>query len=35
VIAWIRTHLEDGGTAIVATHQPDELAQKGALVVEL
>ncbi|HUO68647.1 MAG TPA: heme ABC exporter ATP-binding protein CcmA [Gammaproteobacteria bacterium] len=35
VIAWIRAHLEGGGTAVVATHQPDELAQKGALVVEL
>jgi heme exporter protein A len=35
VIAWIRTHLAAGGTAVVATHQPDELAQKGALVVEL
>ena len=35
VIAWIRGHLEAGGTAVVATHQPDELAQKGALVVEL
>jgi heme exporter protein A len=35
VVAWIRTHLASGGTAVVATHQPDELAQKGALVVEL
>jgi heme exporter protein A len=35
VIAWIRAHLAAGGTAVVATHQPDELAQKGALVVEL
>jgi len=35
VIEWIRAHLEGGGTAVVATHQPDELAQKGALVVEL
>jgi heme exporter protein A len=35
VVAWIREHLEAGGTAVVATHQPDELAQKGALVVEL
>ena len=35
VVAWIRTHLAAGGTAVVATHQPDELAQKGALVVEL
>jgi len=35
VIAWIREHLATGGTAVVATHQPDELAEKGALVVEL
>ena len=35
VVAWIRAHLAAGGTAVVATHQPDELAQKGALVVEL
>ena len=35
VIAWIRNHLDAGGTAVVATHQPDELAQKGVLVVEL
>jgi heme exporter protein A len=35
VVAWIRAHLGAGGTAVVATHQPDELAQKGALVVEL
>ena len=35
VVAWVRQHLEAGGTAVVATHQPDELAQKGALVVEL
>ena len=35
VVAWIRAHLAAGGTAVVATHQPDELAQRGALVVEL
>jgi len=35
VIAWIREHLATGGTAVVATHQPDELAEKGVLVVEL
>ncbi len=35
VVEWIRAHLATGGTAVVATHQPDELAQKGALVVEL
>jgi heme exporter protein A len=35
VVHWIRAHLAAGGTAVVATHQPDELTQKGALVVEL
>jgi heme exporter protein A len=35
VVAWIRAHLASGGTAMVATHQPGELTQKGALVVEL
>lgn len=35
VVAWIQAHLATGGTAVVATHQPDELARKGALVVEL
>jgi heme exporter protein A len=35
VIGWIRAHLAAGGTAVVATHQPGELSQKGALVVEL
>jgi heme exporter protein A len=35
VVAWIRGHLASGGTAVIATHQPDELAQKGALMVEL
>ena len=35
IVDWIRAHLATGGTAVVATHQPDELAEKGALVVEL
>jgi heme exporter protein A len=35
VADWIGTHLEEGGLAIIATHQPDELAKRGALMVEL
>jgi heme exporter protein A len=32
---WVGSHLEAGGVAVVATHQPDDLARPGALVVEL
>lgn len=35
VAEWIGRHVDDGGVAVVATHQPDELARSGALVVEL
>jgi heme exporter protein A len=35
VIAWIARHVEDGGMAIVATHQPEELARSGSLMIEL
>ena len=35
VVAWTRAHLEGGGSAVVATHQPDELAAHGAIVIEL
>lgn len=35
IVGWVRAHLVAGGTAVVATHQPDELRQPGALVVEL
>lgn len=35
IIGWIRGHLAGGGTAVVATHQPDELKQRGSLLVEL
>jgi len=35
IIGWIRAHLAAGGTAVVATHQPDELRQSGTLLVEL
>jgi len=35
IIGWIRAHLAAGGAAVVATHQPDDLKQSGALLVEL
>jgi len=35
IIGWIRAHLAAGGTAVIATHQPDELKQSGTLLVEL
>jgi len=35
ILAWTRGHLEQGGSAVVATHQPEEFARPGAFVVEL
>ncbi|HUQ53748.1 MAG TPA: ATP-binding cassette domain-containing protein, partial [Gammaproteobacteria bacterium] len=35
VAAWTRQHVESGGIAVVATHQPDEFAMRGALMIEL
>jgi len=35
ILGWIRAHLEAGGAAVVATHQPDEFSEPGTLVVEL
>ena len=35
VSRWLREHLAAGGLAVVATHQPDELATSGTLLVEL
>lgn len=32
---WIAEHADAGGTVVVATHRPDELARKGSLIVEL
>lgn len=32
---WTRRHLAAGGLAVIATHQPDELADRGVLVIEL
>jgi len=33
--AWTRRHLAAGGLAVIATHQPDDLAERGDLVIEL
>jgi heme exporter protein A len=33
--AWTRRHVADGGLAVIATHQPDEFAAPGALMIEL
>lgn len=35
VAEWIREHVDAGGIAVVATHQADELARAGTLMVEL
>ena len=35
VIDWIARHADQGGCAVVATHQPDELTRPGTLVIEL
>ena len=35
VARWIEEHLGAGGLAAIATHQPDELAARGALSIEL
>jgi heme exporter protein A len=35
VSAWIREHVAQRGMAIVATHRPDELADRGAVMIEL
>jgi heme exporter protein A len=35
LVEWTRRHLADGGLAVIATHQPDEFAAPGALLIEL
>jgi heme exporter protein A len=35
LVEWTRRHLASGGLAVIATHQPDEFAMQGALVIEL
>jgi heme exporter protein A len=35
LVEWTRRHLAAGGLAVIATHQPDEFATRGALMIEL
>jgi len=35
VVEWTRRHVMAGGLAVIATHQPDEFAMPGALVIDL
>jgi heme exporter protein A len=35
VARWARRHLEGGGTAVIATHQPEEFATPGTVIIEL
>jgi heme exporter protein A len=35
LVEWTRRHLANGGLAVVATHQPEEFATRGALLIEL
>jgi heme exporter protein A len=36
ILDWVRDHVDEGGTAIVATHQPKEFsAASGSLLIEL
>jgi heme exporter protein A len=35
VVRWARRHLDDGGTAVIATHQPEEFATPGTVLIEI
>jgi len=35
IVSWIKQHLSLGGSAVIATHQPDEFAAPGSLLIEL
>jgi ABC-type transport system involved in cytochrome c biogenesis ATPase subunit len=35
VRGWLEEHLRSGGLAVVATHEPGELARPGTILVEL
>ena len=35
LVEWTRRHVAAGGIAVIATHQPDEFAMRGALMIEL
>jgi heme exporter protein A len=35
IVRWVDAHLAAGGSAVIATHQPEEFSRRGALVIEL
>jgi heme exporter protein A len=35
VVEWVRAHLSAGGSAVIATHQPDEFSGAATLAIEL
>jgi len=35
LVDWVHRHVAAGGLAVVATHQPDEFATRGAMMIEL
>lgn len=35
IVRWVDEHLAAGGSAVIATHQPEEFSRPGALVIEL
>jgi len=35
LVEWTHRHIAGGGLAVIATHQPDEFAMRGALVIDL
>ena len=35
LVEWTRGHVAGGGIAVIATHQPDEFAMRGALLIDL
>jgi heme exporter protein A len=35
LVEWTRRHVSEGGLAVIATHQPDEFAMPGALMIDL
>jgi heme exporter protein A len=35
LVEWTRRHVTEGGLAVIATHQPDDFAMRGALMIEL
>ena len=35
LVEWTRRHVAGGGIAVIATHQPDEFATRGALMIDL